>query len=55
MIAVTQSLVDYVFKFSLAKHFTGRELGSFYGYYSGITNLVAIIVGLSTTKYILKA
>lgn len=54
LIVLTQTLIDYVFKFELAHHFTDKALGTFLGYYKALTNLLALIVGVTTTRYFLK-
>jgi hypothetical protein len=54
LIIATQSITDYLFKLELAKHFSNNQLGAFQGYYLGITNTLALLLGFATTKYLLK-
>lgn len=51
---VTQVLIEYTFKFEVAHHLTGKAMGNFLGYYSAIVNILALTIGVATTKYLLK-
>jgi len=53
-IIATQCLIDYIFKFEAAKHYSGGELGSFFGMFSGITSVIGLILGMTSLKYIIK-
>ncbi|MDR3492406.1 MAG: cyclic nucleotide-binding domain-containing protein [Gammaproteobacteria bacterium] len=53
-ITASQSLIDYIFKFEAAKHYSGQALGSFFGWFSGITSIVGLILGMTSIKYIIK-
>jgi len=54
LVIATQSLIDYLFKFELAKHYKNNHLATFQGYYLGITNTLGLLVGLASTKYLLR-
>lgn len=53
-IIVIQELTQYVFKYEIAQNFSGNEIGKFQGYYFSVANLLALLIGLTTTNQLLK-
>ncbi len=54
LIVLVQSLIDYLFKLDMAKEFKSSELAAFQGYYIGLSNIAGLVIGMLTTKYLLK-
>ncbi len=54
LVIITQTLVDYVFKLHLGRHFLGHDLAVFFGYYTGLISLVSMAIGYLSTKHLLR-
>lgn len=50
---ITWKFVEYTFQYELAQHYTGKGLADFQGYYSGVTNILGLVIAFSSTKYLL--
>lgn len=54
LVLITQAFTQYIFKYELAQNFKGNELADFQGYFYGFTSAIGIIIGITTTRFLMQ-